>query len=136
MANSKISIKDSQVFSDTVRKYLEEYNKDVLIVTQQTIDEVSKDAVKTLKKNSPKGKSGRYGKGWAVKKGSVKRAQEYEVTIHNKNKPGVAHLLENPHNKVDRSHRNHGKTEPQVHILPVDEWVEQELPKRISQKIQ
>lgn len=139
--SAKIGIGDRDGLSATIKSYLEEYNKDVTIVTQQAIDEVSKEAVKTLKKNSPKGKSGKYGKGWAVKKESPKRSK-FESVIYNKNAPGLAHLLENEHAITDRSNRSHGKTRPssgfggKVHIKPVDDWVEQELPKRISQKIQ
>lgn len=140
MANTTINIGDIGRLSATIESYLKEYEKDVTFATQQSIDEVSKEAVNKLKKNSPRGKSGRYGKGWAVKKGTMKRAQ-YDSTIYNKTAPGLAHLLENKHRIVDRNRQSHGVTNPasgkggQVHILPVDEWVEQELPRRISQKI-
>lgn len=133
--SARIGVGEANAFRQTMTAYLDEYNKNVTIVMQQAIDEVGKDAVKMLKKNSPKGKTGKYGKGWTYKKADSKRAQ-YKADIYNKNKPGVAHLLENGHEVLDINYDSHGYTKPKVHILPVDEWVEQELPKRISQKIQ
>ena len=134
MANTTIGIGDIGKLSTTIESYLKEYEKDVTLVTQQAVDEVSKEAANKLKQNSPRGKSGRYGKGWAVKKGTMRRGQ-YDSTVYNKAVPGLAHLLENPHRVVDRTGKQHGMSNPQVHIAPVDDWVEQELPKRISQKI-
>lgn len=134
MANTTINIGDIGRLSTTIESYLKEYEKDVTLATQKSIDEVSKEAANKLKKNSPRGKSGRYGKGWAVKKGTMSRAK-YDSIIYNKSVPGLAHLLENPHRVVDRTGKQHGMSKPRVHIKPVDEWVEQELPRRISQKI-
>lgn len=137
--SAKIGIGESDALGKTIQSYLEEYDKDVALITQQCIDDIGKEGAKQLQKSSPVGKGhggrkGHYYKGWAYKKGTMKRAQ-YEGVLYNKNKPGLAHLLENEHDLVDRSGNMHGKSNPKKHIEPVDQWVEQELPKRISQKI-
>lgn len=133
MASNKIQIGDSYKFEQTIKSYLDEYDKDITIVTQRAVESVSKEALQKLKKNSPRGRTGQYGRSWALKKGNYKRAV-FDSTIYS-TVPGLPHLLENRHRIVDRSGGSHGYTEPKVHIKPVDDWVQTELVKRITQQI-
>ena len=139
MANTTIKIGDIGRLSTTIESYLKEYEKDVTLATQQSIDEIGKEGAKMLQNASPRGKGhsgkkGHYYKGWSYQKGTMKRGA-YDGTLYNKNKPGLAHLLENSHRIVDSPGKSHGNSKPNKHIEPVDQWVEQELPRRISQKI-
>lgn len=130
-----IGIGDADKLGVTIKAYLEEYDKDVTLITQQCIDDIGKEGAKKLQQDSPRGRGRRhYAKGWAYKKGTMRRAQ-YEGVLYNKTKPGLAHLLEHGHEVVDINYDSHGFKEGNKHIEPVDQWVEQELPKRISQKI-
>ncbi|MDR5022546.1 HK97 gp10 family phage protein [Bacillus thuringiensis] len=86
-------------------------------------EEVADVAVEKLKQNSPK-KTGAYRKGWRKKK--VDKA----VVIHN-TKGQLTHLLENGHAKAGG-----GRVPEKVHIRPVEEYVIDELPKRIERAIE
>ncbi|MES1053557.1 HK97 gp10 family phage protein [Bacillus thuringiensis] len=86
-------------------------------------EEVADVAVEKLKQNSPK-KTGTYRKGWRKKK--VDKA----VVIHNA-KGQLTHLLENGHAKAGG-----GRVPEKVHIRPVEEYVIDELPKRVERAIE
>lgn len=97
--------------------------------TKEAIDEVSKEAVAKVKKNSPR-RSGTYSKGWA--KQITQGRLTYGATVYGKSGTyQIAHLLENGH-----ATRNGGRTKAIAHIEPVDEWVAEELPKRIQEKLE
>ncbi|MGF9988063.1 HK97 gp10 family phage protein [Bacillus mycoides] len=80
-------------------------------------------AVSKLRQNSPK-KTGGYRKGWRKKKDGN------AVVIHN-TKGQLTHLLENGHAKVGG-----GRVPEKVHIRPVEEYVIDELPRRIERAIE
>ena len=60
-----------------------------------------------------------------------------EITVYNKDKPGLAHLLENGH-VLRRGGRTlaHSPVQPKPHIKPVEEEVGRELEKWIVQAIE
>ncbi|MGR6912497.1 HK97 gp10 family phage protein [Bacillus sp. BSL6] len=96
------------------------------VVEEELIEaqgEVADVAIDKLKQDSPK-KTGGYRKGWRKKKGGK------AVVIHN-TKGQLTHLLENGHAKVGG-----GRVPGKVHIRPVEEYVIDELPKRIERAIQ
>ncbi|QWH13272.1 HK97 gp10 family phage protein [Bacillus mycoides] len=86
-------------------------------------EDVANIAVGKLKQNSPK-KTGGYRKGWRKKKDGK------SIVIHN-TKGQLTHLLENGHAKAGG-----GRVPAQVHIRPVEEYVIDELPRRIERAIQ
>ncbi|WP_242259085.1 HK97 gp10 family phage protein [Bacillus cereus group sp. BfR-BA-01409] len=86
-------------------------------------EEVSDVAVNKLKQNSPK-KTGAYRKGWRKKK------EDIGVVIHN-TQGQLTHLLEKGHAKVGG-----GRVPAQVHIRPVEEYVINELPRRIERALE
>ena len=102
------------------------YENDVVPTLEETLDEVSKEAVKKLKKASP-GK-GDYHKGWTREreKGRIKVGW----TIYNK-LPGLPHLLENSH-----ALRNGLRSTPIVHIQPVEQWAIEEVQDRFYDKME
>lgn len=94
----------------------------------EVIPKVAKEAAAKLRKESP-GK-GKYHKGWTskVEKGRLKVV----ATVHGKDGTyQLAHLLENGHAK-----RGGGRTNPIVHIAPVEEWAINEAYDRIIDKIE
>ncbi|PEZ41727.1 hypothetical protein CN345_07515 [Bacillus thuringiensis] len=91
-----------------------------LLTAQEDVADI---AVDKLRQNSPK-KTGDYRKGWRKKK--VDKA----VVIHN-TKGQLTHLLENGHARADG-----GRVPEKVHIRPVEEYVIDQLPKRIEKAIE
>ena len=137
--NATIKIGDSAKFGKAIESYIEDFNTEAAKAVATSIQDVSKEAVKQLKSTSPKGKGrsrGKYASGWTVKNVKVARGVGLtEVVIHNKNAPGLAHLLEFEHDYVSPAGKT-TKSKPKPHIQKVDEWVEKELPRRIQQNIQ
>jgi hypothetical protein len=95
-------------------------------------DKVAKDAVKKLKKASPSGKgtwNGHYKSGW-----TVKQDKDGNYTIYNKKKYQLTHLLEKGHNIV-RNGKVVGYVKGKPHISTVEEWVQKEYPKQLTNKL-
>lgn len=86
-------------------------------------EEVADVAVEKLKQGSPK-KTGAYRKGWRKKK------ESNGVVVHNK-KGQLTHLLENGHAKAGG-----GRVPAKIHIRPVEEYVINELPRRIERALE
>lgn len=127
---SKISI---DALEEEVIKALKEY-KDI---AEEDFEEVAKstakEGAKKLKATSPsgsgKGRKGHYANGWGVtyeRKGNGK----FRFTVHNKKKPGLAHLLEHGHQL-----RQGGRVKAIVHIKPVEEWCNEEFEKRTEERL-
>lgn len=94
--------------------------------------DVAKDAKKKLQSNSPEGKGsrkGHYKDGWTY---SVEKDSAYQigVTVHNKKKPGLTHLLEKGHAK-----RGGGRVEGNPHIEPVENYIVTEYEKKLRERI-
>ena len=124
----------SEAIDWAVKKQLEDWQGDVLTVTGEVVQEVAREAVKRLKKESPrsdtKGHSGTYAKGWTykVEKGRVRVG----ATVYGK--PGtyqLAHLLEHGHAK-----RGGGRTNGIEHIKPVEEWAVGEVVDRTIERLE
>ncbi|WP_342715452.1 HK97 gp10 family phage protein [Bacillus paramycoides] len=86
-------------------------------------EEVADVAVGKLRESGPK-KTGAYRKGWRKKK------EGNAVIVHN-TKGQLTHLLENGHAKAGG-----GRVPAQVHIRPVEEYVINELPRRIERALE
>lgn len=113
-------------FDETVREILNDYDHDVNEIVEESIEEVAKDAQKTLKKAGTfNGKD--YKRAWATK---IEKKRIYTTaTIYNK-KPGLTHLLEFGHVK-----QNGGRTRAFPHIAPVNEQVQTEVVQNIEEKL-
>ena len=113
-----------------VNDILSEFSTDVTKAAQEAVTEVSKEAVKKLKQTAPKGRTGKYSRGWTSK--VEKTATGAESIIYGKRGTyQLAHLLENGHAK-----RGGGRTAPIVHIKPVEEWAISEVEKKIREKVE
>ncbi len=109
-------------FASEITRELQRYANVVEEKLENEIDEVADIAVDKLKQKSPK-KTGGYRKGWRKKK------EGKGVVLHN-TKGQLTHLLEKGHAKVGG-----GRVPAKVHIRPVEEYVTDELPKRIERSV-
>ena len=111
-----------------INKVLSMYTKNVNTTMQSVFDITARDAANKLKQTSPKDK-GDYARNWAVKKEAGK------AIVYNK-KPTyrLTHLLENGHDVVVNGQKV-GQAKPQTHIAPVDDWVKDEVQKRLEEAL-
>ena len=118
-------------FADVIQSELTKYGTQVQEEVYEVIPVVAKEAAKKLRKESPKGKTGKYGRGWTatVEKGRTKVG----ATVHGKKAEtyAVAHLLEKSH-----ALRGGGRSNAIVHIAPVEEWAIDEAVDRIIQRLE
>lgn len=89
---------------------LGDYASQVKKQVEEAQDEVAQEAVDALKSASPRGRSGKYAKGWAMKR------EGRAVKVYNKKHYSLTHLLEFGH-----ATRDGGRTRAKVHIAPVEQ---------------
>ena len=111
--------------SDEIMDALEEYKEMTDEVVQTAVDTVSKETKKIVQAGSPI-KTGGYQNGWSVKKTSAKAGQ-VSITVYNRKKPGLTHLLEKGHAK-----RGGGRVAGQPHIAPAEQYAVSELENKIK----
>lgn len=122
MTNVRGSMKVGD-FSRAFGETLKNYNKYVEDELKEVTERLAKDAAKELQAVSAstfKSKQDKpYAKGWTAKNESVRHHSRW--VIHNKNKPGLAHLLEHGHANV-----NGGSTPGRIHIKPIEEKLQKD----------
>ena len=115
-------------FSESMSRIIKKYQGDVATTVGKLVKRAGTEARDRLKDVSPK-RTGRYAAGWTA--GDYKWSTlGGSITVYNRSKPGVAHLLENSH-----ALRNGGRSTPIVHIKPVRDKVEQELKSDIEKAL-
>lgn len=118
-------------FKDVVGDYLNNtYYPQVVEAVTEVIPEVAKEAVKKLKSESPKGKTGEYAKKWTSKV-ETGRITVGATVYGNAPTYRLAHLLEYGH--VKRGGK--GRVGARPHIASVEEWATEEAYERIMYKI-
>lgn len=104
----------SRAFGKLMIKYTTGVEEEIAEMTEK----LAKDAVKELKAVSAStfktAQDKPYNKGWAAQNESVRHRSRW--VLHNKYKPGLAHLLENGHAKA-----NGGRVAGKIHIKPIEE---------------
>lgn len=110
----RVKIK-SQQFTKEILRQLQEYTKDVVEGINDRSVNITEDAVKELRETSPKD-SGDYAKNWRVKSLMFYNAPT-RYTIFNKDYYRLTHVLEHGH----AINGGTGRSQPQVHIKPVEE---------------
>lgn len=107
-----------------INDILNDYSNDIQEDITETAINISKDAANELKNTSPK-RTGKYRKGWRVK---TQKGNGYvDCIVHNGTRWQLTHLLEKPH-----ATRNGGRTNPQVHIKPVEEKAVREYQREVE----
>ncbi|HEL1978126.1 TPA: HK97 gp10 family phage protein [Streptococcus suis] len=110
-----------------IAKELEDFAKDTTDTMRSVVEEVTEEAIETLKTTSPK-KTGSYGKGWKSK-ATIDTNTGLTKTIHNRT-PGLTHLLEDGHAK-----QNGGRVAGRKHIAPVEKAAIKTLEDKLRQRL-
>lgn len=112
-----------------ITKIISEYTKDVQGAIEKEIDTTAKDVLKEVKASKAwKDKTGKYRKGFAIKKQDITGTSSR--IIYNKNKPGLVHLLELGHAK-----RSGGRASARPHLRPAYDKHVPQMEKRIEKII-
>ena len=114
--------------SSEIMSALDEYKKVTDEVVKTAVNSVSKETKAMAQAGSPV-KSGGYQKGWAVKKTSEKTGQ-VSITVYNRTKPGLTHLLEKGHAK-----RGGGRVSARPHIAAAEEAGIKKLEEEIERSL-
>lgn len=121
-----------------IKEVLEEYGDDVYEVLGEAVDQVADEGVKKLesvRRFSRKGNpTGEYSRDWVADVEPVGRLGQKRV-IHNLEHYRLAHLLEKGHVSRNGTGRVFDPVPAYPHIKPVEEWVQEELPKRVEEMI-
>lgn len=125
-----------------MREILDDYTVKVKRVTNNSMDTVAKESMRKLRSGSPS-RTGEYARSWSVKRERNANGIN-SVIVYNKNHYQLTHLLENPHEIVNRDHqgnyRSYGTTSVGhgqiIHIKPVEEWANDELPNEIERELE
>lgn len=114
--------------ANELNKILTEYTDEIVEITNEVLKEAGKEAVKELKSSSPK-RSGKYARGWSQK--VEDRKLKTSVTVYNKPRYYITHLLENGH-----ARRGGGRTVGKIeHIGPVNEKIQRNAIEKIKEKV-
>jgi hypothetical protein len=123
--------------SEYIAKIFDEYGDKADKIIENAGKEVSKAAVKMIKASSPQRRNSQkhYKDGWTYQ--LAKELMSFEVTIYNKSKPGLTHLLEHGHAIVFYGHAkaSGGRTKAIPHIAPAQEWAVSEFIKVITNEL-
>ncbi len=111
-----------------VSQIIKEYTEDVETGIEKEVEDTAKKVQKDAQANARE-KTGKYKKGISRKK-ERNKSNEINYIIYNKNKPGLAHLLEFGHAKV-----NGGRVKAFPHLRPAYDKNVPAMEKRIEQII-
>ena len=116
-----------QQLADILSEYGDEIKEDV----EKAVEASSKTATQKLRDDSDRlhHNSGDYAKGWTVSK-IEQTWKGIEVTIYNKNKPGLAHLLNNGH-----ALQNGGRYSGDGHIDAVESFADDLLFRTVESEL-
>lgn len=109
-----------------INKVLAQYTKNINSDLDQVMSSVAQEAKQKLKVDSPQD-SGDFAKGWAVEH------SKGEYVVYNK-QHYLTHLLENGHDVVAYG-KKVGHVSGQNFIKPVNDWVSEEVVKRLEEKL-
>ena len=123
---------DPDDFAVELQHILRSYGTAMNLAVDEAVDSVAKKAKAKLNHTSPK-RTGRYAKGWAIKKD-----KKGSVVVYNKHYQ-LTHLLEKGHRtRYATGKKIYGKKSivmAQPHIAPVADMVQEELPAEINEKL-
>ena len=127
----------------TLQKELAEYTVTVTDEVKETVKDIGKYAARQIAQKSPRRAGGypkkrervpgTYAKGWKSKVAFEGR-NDIRVVVYNKD-GYMTHLLENGHKKVLWGRVTGGRVPAKLHIKPVEDEINQKLPKEIKVKI-
>lgn len=121
---SAVAIK-IDALADAVAKELAAYSQECMDELKDEIQKVAKEAVKELKSTSPKD-SGEYAAGWTSRV-EYESQDDIRVSVYNRKKPQLTHLLEDGHAKVTG-----GRVAGQPHIGPAEDNAAKKLDNKVK----
>lgn len=110
-----------------VSEILSEYEGATIAKMERAVDKAAKQAVESLKTDSPK-RTGAYARDWAAKKDKQMRKYAYGKVVYNKTHYRVTHLLEKGHRTV-----NGGFVAARPHIFKVEQEAIDTLVKELKE---
>lgn len=114
---------------------LQDYSKEVMDTYNTCGKEIADDTVSKLKRvKFGRYDRGKYSKSWAVKQEKSNWGTDSYI-IYNKKHYRLTHLLEFGHVVKNGTKRVVGKAGAIEHIKPMEEWVQNQLPKLLVQKL-
>lgn len=122
---SRIAVGD---LARAVNEAMSEYRDLTEQALKSAVTQVAKETMDIAKEKSPS-LSGRYKKGWTTKK-TTDASGQISITVHNRARPGLTHLLEKGHAK-----RGGGRVSGVPHIAPAEEYTVMELEARIRREL-
>ena len=111
--------------ADAIMEELNNYSEEVAEQIKKDVKKVANKCKKEIQANAPKDR-GEYASGWRAKV-EFESSNDIRMVIHNAKMPGLAHLLENGHAKV-----NGGRVAGIPHIRPAEQNAEKELLGRVK----
>ena len=121
---TKISV---DALESVLEKELTTYATNATSTMRKVVEEVTEEALETLKTTSPK-KRGKYARGWS-RKATTDTNTALTHTIYNRT-PGLTHLLEEGHAK-----QNGGRVEGIRHIAPVEKRAVQSIEEKLRKEL-
>lgn len=118
-------IVDVDDLAKELSKAVKDYNKDVQEAVDKEVSTTATKVKKEIKQDSPED-TGEYADGWSRK--TDRKGGDIEVTIYNKEKPTLTHLLEYGHQKVGG-----GRVPAIPHIQPAYDSIVPKMEKRIEE---
>lgn len=119
---------------NVLKEILTKYGDDVYEVLSKAVEDVSNEAAKKLQAGGPYGGTGAYKKDWTaddIPKGVLSKSR----VVHNLDHYRLTHLLEKGHVSRNGTHRTFGTVKAYPHIKDVENWVIQELPRKVEEGI-
>lgn len=114
---------------------LQDYSKEVMDAYNTCGKEIADDTVSKLKRvKFGRYDRGKYSKSWGVKQEKSNWGTDSYI-IYNKKHYRLTHLLEFGHVVKNGTKRVVGKAGAIPHIKPMEEWVQNQLPKLLVQKL-
>lgn len=122
-----------------ISEVLKEYGDECYEVLSESVKETADEAMNKLRSVdhfAPDGNpSGDYSKDWVVDEYPTSRLKA-SVVVHNEGHYRLTHLLENGHVSRNGTGRTFGKVPAYPHIGPINAWAQQELPRKVKEKLQ
>lgn len=111
--------------ASAVAKELSTYNQEITDGIKEAVREVAKETTREIQQNAPTN-TGKYKKGWKIKD-VFENSEDIKLVVHNKNKPQLTHLLENPHVISNGTKRVFGMSKPRPHISKAEQNATEKL---------
>ncbi|MHC5250472.1 HK97 gp10 family phage protein [Enterococcus sp. LJL90] len=108
------------LIAESLAEYTEEVKQELEVIKETVADET----VDYLRSSSPKGRRGKYAKGWRKKKDGT------GYVVYNSTDYRLTHILEKGHAK-----RNGGRTQAQPHIIDAERVAIASMEKRTEEAI-